>query len=233
MRPLIGITQDIEPRKNGGWKTYVDKSYEDAVYRFGGLPVLLPVLETFDELPELAGRLDGLLLSGGEDIHPRYFGEEIQGPMDLSPDIRTDFEFALLREALSRDMPVLAICLGIQALNVHLGGSIIQDMPGHKDRTLGPKLMHEIRVVEGTLLKTVIRDDRIRVNSTHHQAVKEPGRGLEISALAHDGIIEALEMPEKRFVLGLQWHPEKIMEKPASKKIFSAFIKACVNKDDV
>ncbi len=229
MKPLIGITQDIEPRKNGGWKTYVDKAYEDAVYRAGGMPVLLPVLEKFDELPELVSRLDGVLFSGGEDIHPRYYGEEITGPMDLSPDMRTEFEFKLLEEALARQKPVLAICLGIQALNVHLGGTIIQDMPNHKDRSLGVKLTHEASVVEGTLLRKIVKDDLLRVNSTHHQAVKELGKGLVTCATAPDGIIEAVELPGAGFVLGVQWHPEKTMDKPASRKIFSAFIKACIS----
>jgi len=226
MRPLIGITQGIEPRESGGWRTYIDKSYQDAVYRAGGMPVLLPVPDDLSTVAELAGRLDGLLLSGGEDIHPRYYGQDITCPMELSPDSRTDFEDELTGHALERNIPILAICLGIQALNVHLGGTLIQDLQGHKNKVV--KLRHEVRVKNDSLLRNIAGTDSLTVNSTHHQAVDKPGGGLVVSGTAPDGVVEAVEYPSHPFVLGLQWHPEKMPDDPDSRKIFSAFVKACM-----
>lgn len=224
MRPLIGITQDIEPRDNGSWRTYVDTMYQDAVYRAGGMPVLLPVQEDLSTVAELAGRLDGLLLSGGEDIHPRYYGEAIEVPMELSPDIRTEFEDALIRVTLARRIPVLAICLGIQALNVHLGGSLVQDMGGHKLK--GVRLRHEVHVKDGSLLHGITGMSMLGVNSTHHQSIKTLGDGLVATGTAPDGVVEAVEFASHPFVLGLQWHPEKLTDDPDSRRIFASFVKA-------
>lgn len=225
MRPLIGITQDIEPREAGGWKVYTDTAYQEVVLRHGGLPVMLPVPGNLSTVAELIERLDGILFSGGEDIHPRYYGEEMSGPMELSPDSRTEFELELVRQALAADKPILAICLGIQTLNVQLGGTLHQDIKGHKNKAV--KLRHEVRIKEDTLLGRIIGTDSLTANSTHHQSLDVPGAGLVISGTAPDGVTEAVELPGHRFVLGVQWHPEKMPEDPDSRKIFSAFVDAC------
>jgi len=226
MRPLIGITLDIEQRDNGAWKTYVDKSYQDAVYLHGGAPILLPIL--IDEAERYAKMLDGILFSGGEDIHPRYFGEEIEAPMDLSPDIRTDFEKALFEAGLSLRKPMLGICLGHQAMNIYTGGNIIQDIPGHKKE--GGAVRHEVRFTEGGQLEEIAGQPSTEVNSTHHQSLKRIGDGFVVAATAPDGVIEAIEMPDERFVIGVQWHPEKLAGDTVSERLFAAFISACREK---
>ncbi len=136
---------------------------------------MIPILEEHGAVAEFAGRIDGLLLSGGDDIHPRYYGEELSEKTGLSPDIRTDYEFALLKEMLALDKPVLGICLGVQAMNVYFGGKLHQDIGGHKEK--GADSYHEVKV-EGGMLADIVGAGMMRVNSFHHQAIKTVGDGL-------------------------------------------------------
>lgn len=225
MRPIIGITQDIEYKPSGGgfW-AYLDKHYAEAVYRFGGMPLMIPIVADRGAPDEFIGRIDGLLLSGGDDIHPRYYGEELSDSTNLSPDTRTDYDFALLRAALKAGKPVLGICLGAQVLNVYFDGKLHQDVPGHKGK--GADLTHEVAVASGGRLREILGVDKLTVNSYHHQAMKTVGEKLIASASAPDGIVEAVELPGEGFVLGVQWHPERMQGDPFSQRIFEAFIKA-------
>ncbi len=228
MRPIIGVTQDIEYKKDGdGFRACLHASYAEAVYRFGGLPLMIPILG-----PEAAAGLlegvDGLLLSGGGDIHPRYYGEGGLEGINLSPDARTEFEFALLKAAIAGGRPVLGICLGVQTMNVYFGGGLHQDIPGHKSSA--GDVRHEVAVAEGSRLRAVLGAGRIEVNSYHHQALKGLGRGLIASAASPDGIIEAVELPGGPFVAGVQWHPERMRDDPYSERLFRAFTGACSEK---
>jgi len=225
MRPIIGITQDIELKESGGFWAYLDRNYAEAVYRFGGIPLMLPILEDAGAVAEFAGRIDGLLLSGGDDIHPRYYGEELSNKTSLSPDIRTDYENALLKEMLALDKPVFGICLGVQAMNVYFGGKLHQDIGGHKEK--GADSYHEVKV-EGGMLADIVGTGMMRVNSFHHQAIKIVGDGLLASAVSPDGIVEAVEVPGKRFAIGVQWHPERMHDDEYATKLFRAFITACM-----
>lgn len=223
MKPIIGITQDMEYKKDGaGFRAYLHKSYADSVYRMGGMPLMLPIIA--DAASEYADRIDGLLLSGGDDIHPRHYGEELAEGVSLSPDERTTFEFALLKETLARKKPVLGICLGVQTINVYFGGSLHQDIPGHKGKD--DDLYHEVTLAEGGRLRQILGVGRLRVNSYHHQALKGIGKGLIASASSEDGIVEAVELPGEQFVVGVQWHPERMVEDPFAEKLFKAFIEA-------
>ena len=224
MRPIIGITQDIELKPKGGFWAYLDRHYAEAIYRFGGLPMLLPILEDTAAVAEYISRIDGLLLSGGDDIHPRYYGEELSDKTSLSPDIRTDLDFALLKEALAQSKPVLGICLGVQEMNVFFGGTLHQDIQGHKATDC--ELRHDISVRDGSLLHAITGRDSLNVNSYHHQAIKTVAPGLIASAAAPDGIVEAVELPGEGFVLGLQCHPERMTHDVEMAKIFKAFIAA-------
>ncbi|MBI5695462.1 MAG: gamma-glutamyl-gamma-aminobutyrate hydrolase family protein [Nitrospirae bacterium] len=226
MRPIIGITQDIELKPDsGGYWSYLINTYADAVYRFGGTPLMIPIITQPEAAAEYASRVDGLLFAGGDDIHPRYYGEEPGDESGLSPDTRTEFELALLREAFSRGMPVLGICLGIQTMNIYFGGTLHQDIGGHREG--GRDISHEINVAAGTRLHGILGTERLTVNSFHHQALKGVGKGLTVSATCADGITEAVELPGPRFVLGVQWHPERLPGDPYTEKLFRAFVGAC------
>jgi putative glutamine amidotransferase len=226
MRPIIGITQDIEYKPGGeGFWSYLDKNYAEAVYHFGGMPMMIPIVSDEGAASEFVGRIDGLLLSGGDDIHPRYYGEELSDSTNLSPDTRTDYDFALLKAALATGKPVLGICLGAQAINVYFGGRLHQDVMGHKGK--GVDMTHEVSVAPGGRLAEILGESRLTVNSYHHQAIKTVGEKLIAAAAAPDGVVEAVELPGADFVLGVQWHPERMPSDPYARKIFEAFIEAC------
>ena len=229
---LIGITlyRDDENKK-----LMLNRDYPDALRRAGALPVLLPWETDPERLDAMLERLDGLLLSGGEDIDPTLYGEE-RLPLCGTPDPERDaMETALCRLALERDMPVLAICRGIQMLNVTLGGTLYQDVASQYGDALRHPVydrpreqVHTVQVLPGTRLSSIIGAERIRVNSRHHQAVKTPGRGLTVCAVAEDGLTEGVEMPGKRFVVAVQWHPESLSDyAPESHALFAAFSDAC------
>ena len=227
-RPLIGIGPHfiLSHEKSESIGCY--KNYIQAVSRAGGDPLILtPYL---GDKKGIARRLDGLLLQGGGDIHPRFFGAKIPKgvKLSLSPDERTTFDLAFLKEFLKLDRPVLAICLGAQTLNVLTGGDMIQDIPTQcpnaRDHRKKP---HPAFIHPESKLHSILKKRKIATNSYHHQSIRNVGRGLMVSAQCDDGIIEAVESTRHRFVLGLQWHPEKTADTEASRRIFGAFVKAC------
>jgi putative glutamine amidotransferase len=214
MRPLIGITSYDEPVAWGAWKVeavLVPSVYVRAVQNAGGRALVVPPADIGEE--ETLAAVDGLVFSGGGDIHPATYGavphDETRG---VDPR-RDEAELALLRAALARDMPVLAVCRGSQVLNVALGGDLIQHLPevvGH-DRHLhtpGEFAYHEIRVEPKTRVGAIL-GDRAPVKSHHHQAFGRLGAGLREAAWADDGTVEAIEDPSRRFALGVLWHPEE------------------------
>lgn len=222
MRPLVGITGDIE-EINGKTYLYIDLRYGKLVEEAGGIPLLIhPTYSVKDVI----SKIDSLLLSGGEDIHPKYYREEPRYQMTPSPDLRTEFEFSLLREAMIAKIPILGVCHGMQLINVALGGTLYQDLPGQTEGVINHRLgekRHRVSIEEDSLLFNTIGEKEIDVTSTHHQAVKDLGMGLKVSATAHDGIIEAFEMPGYPFLIGVQWHPEKEPD-GNSRKLFSTFL---------
>lgn len=225
MKPLIGITGDIEER-DGKTYIYIDLRYGKLVEQAGGVPVLLHLTES---VKETISKIDGLILSGGEDIHPRFYREEPRYQMTLSPDLRTEFEISLLLEAMKSKVPILGICHGMQLINVALGGTLYQDLPGQTECVINHRLgekRHPVSIIEDTILLETIGKKEMDVTSTHHQALKDLGMGLKVSATAHDSIIEAFEMPEYPFLIGVQWHPEKEPDEEP-KKLFASFIAAC------
>lgn len=233
--PLIGVTPARDKSKQ---KLTIHQDYMDALIRAGGTPVLLPLLSDEQRLNVLLSRLDGLLLSGGVDVEPSRYGEGKTPFCGETDAERDETEFFLCREFIRRDVPVLAICRGVQVMNAALGGTLYQDIASQLPRALthprndlpGEKV-HEMRVKKGTLLFSILQNDLIGVNSRHHQAVKEIAPGLTANAAAPDGLIEGLEMPGKRFVLGVQWHPETLSARHReAQAIFNAFVKACTQK---
>lgn len=215
--PIIGVTGDIITAKFYGnflnERSGINDPYIRAVERAEGIPIILPVSK-----PEFASKLinniDGLILSGGRDISPYNYGEEpLNEIMAIDPD-RDAFEFALLKEALAKNKPILAICRGAQILNVLLGGSLYQDISYNKDFKLqhaqesAPYIpVHRIKTEKNTFINSVLGDEAF-VNSLHHQVIKSLGNNLKVTASSSDGVIEAIEKTDSSFVIGVQWHPE-------------------------
>jgi len=230
--PAIGVTLAIDQQKPGSFSLRQD--YVRSVERVGGLPMLLAPGPP-EHAPALLERLQGLLLSGGSDLDPVFYD---QGPHPkLGPVFRErdTFELALCREAMERDLPILAICRGIQVLNVATGGTLVQDIPSqvkgpvnHDSQAERWQTAHPVKVLPGTRLWEILRKDMVAVNSFHHQAVRAPGNGLVVSAFCEeDGVIEGLEAPGQRFVVGVQWHPEGFWNHgEAFRPLFAALVAA-------
>lgn len=232
MRPLIGITMNIDHQTHRDLNI-LDLDYGRAVIGAGGIPV--PIMTIPGHIPDITRRLDGFVFSGGDDIHPRFYRERpIQGAkMRFSSDARTRFEIELFLSALKTKKPILAICHGMQLMNVALGGSLYQDISlqfaksiKHGPTQKGEKVFHPVAILEETKLSSIMYADRIRVRSSHHQSVKNPGKGLRLSALSSDGVIEALEGRDSGFLLGVQWHPEKTQKDAFTKRLFKALVDA-------
>lgn len=244
LTPLIGITADSAgglghyPAQAAEPTLFLLKRYLAAVEAAGGAPLILPFVAAKGALGRYLDAVEGLLISGGNfDIHPRFYGEPaIKQLGNLIPE-RTDFELKLLELALARDLPVLGICGGAQAINVVLGGSLYQDIgaqcPGagkHRQGEETPCGGHRIDVKQGTRLSAIVRRPSLNVNTSHHQAVKRLGRGLVVNAVAEDGVIEGIESTRHSFVIGVQWHPEVLAPRhPPQRRLMRAFIARCRN----
>lgn len=238
-RPWIGVTTRFLLFSSGAKMRpaeMVPRGYLMELERAGALAVLLPTLDSADAAEAHLDRLDGLLLSGGEDIHPRFYGEEPLAALDSVDERRDRFEMALVRGAHRRDLPVFGVCRGIQVMNVALGGDLFQDIPsqtgsryGHTQKSSDDILWHRLQVAPESLLHRILGRTEVAVNSFHHQACRRIGEGLAVTAkTVADDIVEGLEDPGRRFFLGVQWHPE--ISAPAgdvaSRSLFEAFVEA-------
>ena len=218
--PVIGLCSSLEQARWGFWDQQAfltPRSYVNAVQRAGGVAILLPVDARASDQPERWLELiDGLMLCGGADIDPSFYGAERHPETRGTVPERDAFEIALTRAALERDVPLLGICRGMQLLNVACGGTLIQHLPddvGHTDhrRSLGTfeNADHDVLLDEGSLAARAAAETRHCTKSHHHQGIAEVGAGLEVTGRSVlDDLPETLEMPGKRFVLGVQWHPE-------------------------
>ena len=210
--------------------------YDAAVRKAGGEP-WSPVIGVDDPAAVLA-QVDGLLLPGGDDVDPALFGEAPHARYEVSEPGRDAFELELLRRALAADLPVFAICRGLQVLNVAAGGTLIQDIPSepgayaaHSVYPPATQLAHDVVVRPGSrlaeLLGTRLSDGRCAVNSRHHQAIRRLGSDLTVTATAPDGIVEGVESPAYRFCVGVQWHPESFHRTGEFHELFLGFVEAC------
>jgi putative glutamine amidotransferase len=217
-RPAVGIT--IGPDDRGTGLYALRQDYLRSVENGGGLPVVLAPGRP-EDAPDLLDRVRGLLLSGGSDVDPSLYGAHPHAKLGRVVRERDDFELALCRGALERDLPILAICRGHQVLNVATGGTLVQDIPSELKEPLDhdPALQrwertHEVDILQSTRLRAILGRERMAVNSSHHQAVESLGQGLTVSAVSReDEVIEGIEMPGRRFVVGVQWHPEAFWDR--------------------
>lgn len=235
VRPLIGVstsevrvgarlphTPQADPPRA---EMALGMSYSQAIVAAGGVPVVLPPVDVDVIGPLLAG-LAGVCLSGGPDLHPAAYGAEPHPQLGPTwPDLDA-FELALARRADALGVPLLAICRGMQTLNVARGGTLQQHVDGHRQDVPCEHPTHPVRVAPGSLLGVLVADQRIEVNSFHHQAIAAVGHHLRPVAWADDGVIEAVEVPGARFVLGIQWHAEGLIAQTEQLALFTSFVDA-------
>lgn len=233
--PVIGVTLDQEVgniEKYSAFPWYaLRQNYGDSIAEAGGLPLMLP--HHAEAAEAYLDRIDGLMVTGGHfDVDPALFGAAATHESVTTKPRRTQFEWAIMQGALARHMPILGICGGEQLLNVVLGGTLIQHIPEsfpnalvHEQPPPKDEPTHLVSVVEGSLLHRITGAREFKVNSTHHQAVATPGKGVLVNAQAPDGVIEGIELPGHPFCLGVEWHPE-YGKSPENAAIMKAFVEA-------
>ena len=241
MAPVIGVTGTLKQDADSvaqrplGAFVRVDLDYVAGVAQAGGIPMVLPPIPGTVE--EVAGRIDGLLLCGGSDLDPGYYGEEPIPELDVTVPERDAFEMALVEQALERGMPVFGICRGLQVLNVALGGTLYQDLSSqfgggsiaHRQQMPKWQWTHEVEVNGNSSIAKIMEVDGLRVNSYHHQAVKDLADGLTVTARASDGVVEALEARNlsESWLVGVQWHAEAMRDAgPENRNLFKAHVEA-------
>jgi len=231
--PIVGVSGSIKQDESG---QFINANYLANVLAAGAIPVVLCLDMDAAQVAQCLDRLDGVLLCGGNDVDPSRFGESpAVGLGEVNPK-RDRLENYVIAEAYRRGMPLLAICRGVQMLNVALGGTLYQDIPtqylahtgtqplSHASLADASNPMHDVRVVQSTLLHTLYGADALCVNSFHHQAIKSLSPRLQVAARSADGVVEAVYDSTQPFVLGVQWHPERMAE---GAPLFQAFAAAC------
>lgn len=233
LRPVIGITLDSE--ETGGYSKFpwyaLRQNYCSSLTQFGAIP--LPLTHEMALLDEYNNLIDGLVITGGDfDIDPSLYGDSTRHAKVTTKNLRTEFEFAMTRKMLQSNRPVLGICGGQQALNVILGGTLIQHIPDEVNTKINHEQVnprnepsHYVKVEQNSLLHKITNKTKLFVNSAHHQAVKAIGKNVVVNATAEDGVIEGIESKEHPFCLGVQWHPEFLIDEGDS-SIFREFVDA-------
>ena len=234
MKPVIGLIPLVDDEKESLWML---PGYMDGVVCAGGVPIMLPLTDNAPDLAQLCGMCDAFLLTGGHDVSPELYGEAPLPACGACSAARDRMEKYVLNCALQGDKPVLGICRGVQLLNALLGGTLYQDLPTqHPSATEHHQTppydvpVHEVLIQPDTPLHALLGRDRLPVNSYHHQAIKDLSPRLKPMAVSEDGLVEAVHLPGKRFVWGVQWHPEvSFRTDAASAAILRAFVGAAAN----
>lgn len=232
-KPLIAVTPQYDAKNN---RIFISLNYLEAVEKSGGVPVLLHLTDEERHIDEMAKRFDGFLFTGGPDVAPTFYGQETEPFCETICDRRDSLEIKLMQKALALDKPVFGICRGCQLLNVVLGGTLYQDIPTQlapetktTHRAVPPGMStHAVTITEDTILYELFGKKEATVNSYHHQGIRNLASSLKPLARSPDGLIEAVHQPEKRFVLGVQWHPDSLWRTdPDSLKLFKTFVERC------
>ena len=229
-KPVIGVT----PQWDEEWNVLrMQPGYLEGVVNAGGLPLVLPLTSDENLIREVCGAVDGLLFTGGPDVHPEYYGEEALEYCELCK-IRDDFETRLFSiGVIEMRKPSFGICRGLQIVNIMMGGTLYQDIaaqyekqPQKKHDQDAPHDIHKhtVTITRGSPLHDLLDEEVIGVNSSHHQAIRDLAPGLEIMAISEDGLIESLFMPGGQFLWAVQWHPERTLKDGNSQKLFDAFV---------
>lgn len=236
MRPVIGLTHSIQQDET---RLMMPMSYSNVVREAGGTPVLLPITRDDEVIEAYAALVDGVLFSGGDDVAPLSYNENQRWTCGDVIPLRDQFEIKLVHILLEKypDKPILGICRGEQILNVALGGTLYQDlrsqMPdsiAHQQHQIAPYVSHRVLIDDGSKLHAIYGETQVWANSHHHQAVKDPAPGLRITARAEDGVVEGYEKPDHPYFIGVQWHPERLVERAENtnhKRLFKSFVDAC------
>lgn len=231
MRPIIGVLAEVDDECS----TKVKSPYIRAMEACGATPILLPYVDDGEVVARFAELCDGFFFTGGADIDPKRYGEEARENIGNIRPYRDQFEFHIFQKVIKTAKPILAVCRGAQLVNVALGGTLYQDIPSevhtpisHKQSEPKNAPSHEVQILADTPLHALVGAERMQANSFHHQAIKALGKGLEIMAVAQDGIIEAVYALGERYIRAYQWHPERLFEIDTQNRlIFEDFICAC------
>ncbi len=231
MKPCVGLLAEVDGEKKIG----MNHSYSAAIEAAGALPLLLPYSENEETLDGYISRLDGFVFTGGADIDPKHFGEEIKPTCGKIYPFRDSFELLMFRKIIEKKKPILGICRGAQIINVALGGTLYQDLPteykvtlSHRQDLPNTEPSHEIIILENTPLHRLIGKGRMMGNSFHHQAIKTLGKDLSVTALSEDGVIEAVTYEGDSYLRAYQWHPERLVTLNVDNlSLFKEFIEAC------
>ena len=235
MDKLIGISGSINYECDGIYpQNFINTAYTDSILTAGAAPIIIPICHNDDAIKKIVSSLDGILLSGGPDIHPTLFNEEPHKNIGSIVNARDILDFKIIKYAFEMKKPILGICRGLQVINVFFGGTLYQDIDSqtksevqHQQKSRGDLATHSVSIKANSFLHNIFGDKTL-VNSFHHQSIKDMAKGFdEIATSINDNIVEAIEYKEDHFIVGLQWHPELLAEKNTQmQEIFNSFIKA-------
>ncbi|MCM1246445.1 MAG: gamma-glutamyl-gamma-aminobutyrate hydrolase family protein [Roseburia sp.] len=229
-KPVIGVVPLMDIERESYW---MHPGYMKGIEQAGGIPVMLPFVSDEEILQQLTETMDGFLFTGGQDVSPNLYAQRITPACGQCCKERDEMEAVLFRLAYEQDKPVLGICRGIQYINVIMGGTLYQDLPGehpsdteHHQKPPYDQPVHSVEIAEKSPLYSLLKKEAIMVNSYHHQAIRALAPKLSAMAVSEDGLVEAVYVPKKRFIWGIQWHPElSYLVDENSRRIFSKFIK--------
>jgi putative glutamine amidotransferase len=235
-KPLIGIVVFKEKIDKGvslgQQKACLNYGYIDAIQKVGGIPILLPIIEDQESIRQQIELMDGIILSGGEDVQPFLYGEEPHPQLGLFDPERDVYEMRLIEMACAQEKPILGICRGLQILNVAFGGTLYQDLPTqyasglqHSQQAPTDLAAHSVEIIPSTILEAILERREVMINSMHHQAIKQLAPGFIENARAKDGVIEGIEKPDYPFLVAVQWHPERMIHRyPEMLQLFESFV---------
>ena len=235
---IIGISGNLLYENNSIPKAFVNRSYVDSVIRASGTPFIMPITDDERTIKSMVEKVDGVLMTGGVDVHPFRFGEEPITKIGTISDERDEFDFTVMKYAFEMNKPIFGICRGIQVINVHFGGTLIQDIPTQRNTNILHSQTaelyvpaHKIQIVKDSIIYDMF-GDTAEVNSFHHQAIDKVSKDFRVTATSKDGIVEAIEYKKKdSFILGVQWHPELMSSKNIKmQNLFDMFVEVCKSR---